>query len=210
MTQLDATKKCPYCAETIKAVAVVCRYCSRDLATGQFSSMATPAPEQQSRLLNERIENLTAAGWQVINRTLTTAQLKKPKQWNHGCLIFCVLFLAGAFCGILFDISLFLLALGLAIIGLLIAAADYALKTDQTVYLTEEKLSQELQKRNDEQKQREEQSQRREQERLEKQSTSNSQGPSQQQIWLIVSLVVMTCLAIGIIGVGIAFLINAR
>ena len=35
------TKACPYCAETIKSQAVVCRHCGRDLKTGR-------APERQS------------------------------------------------------------------------------------------------------------------------------------------------------------------
>jgi hypothetical protein len=38
----EATKKCPYCAETIKAEAVVCRFCGRDL----IAPSAAPAAAQ--------------------------------------------------------------------------------------------------------------------------------------------------------------------
>lgn len=41
----ETTKKCPYCAETIKVEAVVCRFCGTDLRTGPQSKAIVQQPQ---------------------------------------------------------------------------------------------------------------------------------------------------------------------
>jgi hypothetical protein len=136
--QVADTKICPYCAETIKAEAIYCRHCKRDLVSGQdsaaYTSINRPATLQDQDSLNKKIQEYTQAGWIIINRTSDSAQLKKPRQWSRlGLVVFIALPLLGG-------VILFPVLIGFALVGFLIVIADYLLRKEELIYITAQQV----------------------------------------------------------------------
>lgn len=63
----DETKTCPYCAETIKVAAVVCRFCQRDLPKVEdpISVLRKPLPQSMVSLPN-KIDDRPGVVWAGI------------------------------------------------------------------------------------------------------------------------------------------------
>lgn len=85
----------------------------------------TTSSPNDKQLIQQYIAKRTSQGWQVINQTDSSVQLRKPKRWSITLLV-----LGGVF----------LILFGLGLIFWILAVIDYAIKKEQTIFVTVNEL----------------------------------------------------------------------
>ena len=97
--------------------------------------MAIPV-ETLSAELDRYLTELTRQGWEIVNRSTTSAQIRRRGGGSIGCgfFLFCLLPLAGGF-------LLHPIFYGFAVLGLLVVGLGIALRKDELRYITESELA---------------------------------------------------------------------
>ena len=92
---------------------------------GRAERTSAPSNLDDKRLIQQYIAKRTRRGWQVVNQTDTSVQLRKPKRWSTILLV-----LGGVF----------LIFFGFGLIFWVLAVIDYAIKKEQTIFVTVDEL----------------------------------------------------------------------